>query len=161
MSCWTAAGYRPRRDPLTYSWAVLSVPAPLPWRLDQLGRRIAVILPVGTEIPPAGLGTYSFGLTVRDPYQASTAAVQHTIVRLNRAPIAVAGSPQRSHRLGSGFRLREDAVLDASGSSEPDGDPLGFRWELIDDGSGPPPPAHWTSRTGTTRSSVCSAPDNG
>ena len=124
-------------DPLTYSWAVLSGPERLPWQLDQLGRRVATILPAGTEIPATGLGTYSFGLTVRDPYASSTATVQHTLVRLNRAPVAVAVSPQRRHRLAAGLRLREDVVLDASGSSDPDGDPLSYRWELLDDGTGP------------------------
>ena len=92
-------------DSLTYSWAVLSGPAQLQWRLDQLGLRLATILPAGTEIPPTGLGTYSFGLTVRDAYEASTATVQHTLVRPNRAPTAIATSPQRRHYLGAGYRL--------------------------------------------------------
>ncbi|MGW1801549.1 hypothetical protein ACWCQN_37940 [Streptomyces sp. NPDC001984] len=119
----------PDGDSLTYTWSLQSFPpgAPqLPWR--PLVGTTPVALPAGTEIPDAALGTYTFRLTVTDSYGSATATVSHSILHVNTGPRADAGPPERSFRLLAGLRPKEDIVVDASASSDPDGDPLTFTW---------------------------------
>jgi len=103
-------------DSLSFSWSQVAGP-------------IAVTL-VGASSPTPTftadiLGGYSFSLLVQDPFGASgTDSVNVTV--LDRAPSAVA-----SHSAPAKW---VDIVLDATRSTDPDGDPLSFNWIQV---SGP------------------------
>jgi hypothetical protein len=125
-----SASFDPDGDNLTYVWARVSQPAggaALPWQPLPGPRPVA--LRVGTLIPDDALGTYAFRLTVNDTYAygAATATVLHSILRVNSGPVADAG-PDRRFRILAGRRLKDDVVVDASGSHDPDGDPLTYTW---------------------------------
>ncbi len=74
-------------------------------------------------------GRYTVELVVNDDSGAScSAASDSAMIRVNSPPLADAG-PDREAFLGGAH----DAILfDASGSSDPDSDPLSFIWDLGD-----------------------------
>jgi hypothetical protein len=123
----------PDGDPLlSYTWTMVSGPpgaAKLPWR-PLVGSQVDA-LPAGTAVPADALGVYTFRLTVTDAFGSSTADVIHSIVRVNAGPIADAGPPFQVFRLLTGRRAKEAVVVDASGSSDPDGDPLTYTWRQL------------------------------
>lgn len=110
-----SASEDPDGDPLTYSWVFTSRPvgsnaslsdpsSPNPWFVvDQPG-------------------TYVLQLTVSDGVLTSADTV--TITATNTPPVANAGPDQITHW----GRLVQ---LDGSGSYDPDGDALTYRWELV------------------------------
>ncbi|MFE5191639.1 hypothetical protein [Streptomyces sp. NPDC056628] len=127
-----SASKDPDGGQLTYSWALESFPpgaAKLPWQ--KLIGATPVALPAGTEVPDAALGPYVFRLTVTDAFGSASAAVTHSIVRVNSGPRADAGPPEQTFRLLNGMRPKRDIIVDASGSSDPDGDPLTYTWQTV------------------------------
>jgi hypothetical protein len=122
--------------PITYRWGIEGGRGGgpcienLPWQFAHFNSAIAVALRAGTQIPRACLGTYGFVLWIRDSGGRDSAdVVYHSLAELNHAPTASAGNP-RVWQLGSGYRLREDVVLDGTASRDPDGDPLSYGWQV-------------------------------
>lgn len=76
------------------------------------------------EYPTAG--NYEVQITITDQHGLASQPVTH-LLRVNRPPTVVSGG---SYIVIEGQSL----ILDASGSFDPDGDPLEFSWDLNSDG---------------------------
>ena len=100
------------------------LPLTFAWDLTGTGNYTdsALVNPVVTYPVP---GAFPVCLMVSDSYRRATGCTTVTVG--NRVPIASAGGPYLI-TLGSGF------ALDASGSFDPDGDPLSYAWDLNADG---------------------------
>ena len=105
----------PDGDLLNYSWSFFSAP---PGSTATLSNPGAVMPRFTVDLP----GSYELELVVSDA-GGSSAPDSVFIDTLNSAPVADAG-PNQTVRVG------ETAVLDGSGSSDVDGDPLTFSWSL-------------------------------
>jgi peptidoglycan/xylan/chitin deacetylase (PgdA/CDA1 family) len=108
-----SASSDPDGDPLTYQWTQTA--------------GTAVTLSSSTAVRPTftapPTGTVSFRLVVRDGLLNSSPSTVNITVSAapNRAPVANAG-PAQTVQAGQAVQL------DGSGSSDPDGDPLTYRW---------------------------------
>jgi len=107
----------PEGEVLTFAWDVSpDNPAPVPVQEDQ----------VRFSFVPTVAGTYWFVLTVSDGESTSADSVKITVIGSdNRPPLADAGPDQF---VAAGAII----LLDAFGSSDPDGDPIFYRWQTID-----------------------------
>jgi K319-like protein/HYR domain-containing protein len=120
--------YDPNGDQLTFSWTQLMSSGEEPVVLtDPSGATTTFQAPVVGGVLN-NEQTLTFRLSVSDGELSQADDVQVTVTRLNNRPVADAGDDQTvlSGRL---------AVLDGSASTDPDGDPLGYRWEQV---TGPP-----------------------
>ncbi|MGE0460393.1 MAG: Calx-beta domain-containing protein [Vicinamibacterales bacterium] len=102
-------------DPLTWAWSLVASP---PGSLAVLQDATAVAPSFVADLP----GTYVAQLIVNDG-SADSAPDTVTISTTNSAPVAHAG-PDQTVVAG------QVVVLDGSGSSDPDGDPLSYHWML-------------------------------
>jgi hypothetical protein len=117
-----AGSVDPDDDPLTFSWrqsagrtVVLS---------DPTSPQPTFTAPMLTLSDPAQI-TLSFELTVSDGQTTSAAdAVNITVINVNRAPTANAGADQTVDE-------NTTAMLNGTESSDPDMDPLTFRWRQV------------------------------
>ena len=105
----------PDGDTLGYSWAQTDGPS------VTLSSTTAQ---KPTFTAPAGSATLTFQLTVSDGELSDSDTV--TITTVDRAPVANAGPDQAAVDTNS------PVTLDATGSSDPDGDTLGYSWAQID-----------------------------
>ncbi|RMH52594.1 MAG: hypothetical protein D6685_16330, partial [Bacteroidetes bacterium] len=104
-------------DLLTYQWSLMQLPAGSAALLSDGG---ALMPDFVADLP----GTYRAELTVNDGLVDSAPATV-VIDTLNSAPVANAG-PDQTVKTG-------DLVqLDGSASSDVDGDPLNYRWSLVE-----------------------------
>ena len=108
-------------DPLTYQWTQTSGPA------VTLSGATTLTPSFTTPLPTAALQTLTFSLVANDGVADSAADTVDIFVPTNNAPAASAGVAQTV----TGGTL---VTLDASGSSDPDGDALTYAWTQI---SGP------------------------
>ena len=102
---------------LSFSWVFESRPA----------SSAAILLGAGTATPTFVAdrnGTYVVRLVVNDGF-VDSAADTVQVSTLNRAPVASAGSDRR-------VSIGSNVALNGKGSSDADGDPLTFAWELVD-----------------------------
>ena len=106
-------------DTLSYRWLILSAPV-------QSTATLSNSTVVDPQFTPDRPGNYQVQLLVNDGKIDSAPDTVNIIVGappVNQPPIANAGVDQ-SDDLGKSF------VLDGSGSSDPDADPLTYRWDI-------------------------------
>jgi len=106
----------PDGDALTFRWELRSRPA----------ASRAALTAAGTATPSFAVdvaGRYVAALVVRDS-RGAEATDTVTITTPNRPPSANAGPDVT-------VRVRDRAMLSGAGSSDPDGDPLTYRWRLL------------------------------
>lgn len=107
---------------LSYSWTQVSGPT----LTLAAGSSATDVMPVYEQ--PSQAATTVFSLTVTDPSGASSTDTVEVIWREpNVAPVADAGPPLTvsvSNRTGV-------FTIDGTDSSDPDGDPLTYRWEIV------------------------------
>jgi hypothetical protein len=111
-----AASSDPDGDALSFEWTVLQRPA---GSTAALGAAASV----RPTLTPDREGEYLLQLIVRDG-QLASAPDTVTISTRNSAPVASAG-PDRTIQIGLPVQL------DGSGSSDVDGDPLTYAWQLV------------------------------
>ncbi len=112
-----SASFDPDGDPVAFDWELFEAPDGSTAALDDATRpkpRFTADLP----------GEYHFGLIVNDG-QVHSDPDSVIVTAENTAPIADAG-PDLNVRVGSA------AIFDGSDSSDPNGDLIGFQWELIE-----------------------------
>jgi hypothetical protein len=106
-------------DPLTYTWRVIT--APMGSGGDTTLSDLEIANPVFT---PDKKGDYVLGLVVNDG-QINSAEDTMKIHVINNQPIAEAGPTQDVHY------YNRFVTLNGSGSSDPDSDPLTYKWRII------------------------------
>src|SRR6266700_4292631 len=121
----------PNNDTLTYKWEQISGPAVALTPPSGFSSN-----PVATFDAPAvsvqqGSIDLAFLLTVSDGDCSNQEQVNVKVVETNHKPFADAGQPQTVPEGGT-------AMLDGSGSYDPDHDSLTFQWEQVHDTSGTP-----------------------
>lgn len=122
-----SASYDPDEspNPLTYSWDLLSGPG-----VAVFGSPTQATTTF-TAVTP---GIYEVSLTVNDGQYADVDTLSITY-RLNEAPVADASLSENS-----GVAQRGPVQLIADASSDPNGDPLSFSWQVV----AAPPNSTWT-----------------
>ncbi|MBI3890073.1 MAG: hypothetical protein HY303_00930 [Candidatus Wallbacteria bacterium] len=106
----------PDGDPLTYAWTFLSGPS-TPSQLGNNNARLAVRATVA--------GVYTFELAVTDDHFAtSRATIDVTMRAVNQPPTADAGPDTTAP-------VNTLVVLNGGNSSDPENQPLGFRWRQL------------------------------
>ncbi len=108
----------PNRDALTYKWVMVSAPA---GSAADVSPKDAVRTTFTADVP----GLYVVGLSVSDGRLFSEmVAVTITASAANGPPTALAGLAQNVLKGAS-------VGLDGSGSSDPNGDALNYRWSVV------------------------------
>lgn len=108
----------PDGDPLTYYWSILSKPSKSEATLNDTSR-------VDPSFEPDLVGRYEIQLVVKDAeLESAPDSLLLTVVFDNDKPIAVAGEDQNTT---AGNLVN----LDGSASSDPDNQPLSYRWMII------------------------------
>lgn len=111
------------RDPLTYSWTLVSKP-------NGSGAQLSSLTDVRPIFVADLAGTYVFSLSVSDgQLRSDFAAVSVVATSVNGIPVALAGG---NHTVQVG----QTALLDASNSYDPNRDPLTFLWTVVSKPSG-------------------------
>ena len=102
-------------DTLTYNWSIISKPAGSVGSISNENN-------VTASFTPDVLGTYTLLLSVSDGWAIATALA--TIMPYNNVPSANAGLDQIIH-------IGNSVTLNASGSSDADGDTLTYNWSIL------------------------------
>lgn len=112
----------PDGDPLSFLWNFLSVPS----GSSITDADLSSVVGQSTSFVPDLAGQYSLRLSVSDGFTSANDVVVVTVSggSSNNAPTADAGVDQQ----GS---LGDTILLDGTGSSDPDGDPLLYAWSFV------------------------------
>ncbi|MBI3186024.1 MAG: PKD domain-containing protein [Myxococcales bacterium] len=113
-----SASFDPEGGALTYAWTFVSIPT----------GSTATLTGANTATPsftPDLLGTYTVRLVVTDPVGASSSPGTTTVDVRNGAPTAVIAGASPLTGL-----VNNMLALDASGSTDPDGDALSYSWSV-------------------------------
>lgn len=104
-------------DPLTYAWSVVEAP---------LGSTVGIANPTAAQTTATQdlPGRYAFQLTVDDGQATDDHDRGLEILHHDRPPVAHAG-PDQAATVG------HTVALDGTGSSDPDGDALAWRWRIL------------------------------
>lgn len=106
------------RDPLTYSWTMVSKP-------NGSGAQLSSSTVVRPFFVADVAGTYVFSLSVNDgQLRSDFSAVTVVATSVNAVPVALAGGRQT-------VQVGQSAVLDASSSYDANRDPLTFLWTVV------------------------------
>jgi sugar lactone lactonase YvrE len=120
------ASLDPDGSPLSYTWAIISKPA---------GSTLASLSFAGSSRPlfrPDVDGVYQFTLTVSDgQVNSAPANVSVTAASANSAPVANAGLDRQ-------VKTGTPLVMDGTGSSDADGNPLSYSWTVTSIPAGAP-----------------------
>ena len=111
-----SASFDPEDQELTFSWAVESAPAGSNAPLLNAGQQHAILVP---DVE----GTFYLRLVVSDGYKDSEPDIVQVVVD-NSAPLATAGDDRFSRTNCGGV------TLDATDSTDPDGDSMQYQWTL-------------------------------
>ncbi|MCB9760983.1 MAG: hypothetical protein H6739_14180 [Alphaproteobacteria bacterium] len=113
-----SASYDPDGDAITYKWAFYTLPSGSALTNNDFADRFAA----STTFDPDVEGDFVLKLVVDDGTEVTRAFTTVTVTApANGAPVADAG-PDQSSALG------QTVSLDGTGSTDPDGDPLSYRW---------------------------------
>ncbi|MGH1439054.1 MAG: PKD domain-containing protein [Cellvibrionaceae bacterium] len=113
----------PDGDALSYQWSVI---APAGINNSILSSTTSTSPSFDADIA----GTYTLQLVVSDGQLTSAPDTVSVVVNYpNRAPIAEAGNSQQ-------VSIGSTVVLNGSGSSDPDGDPITYQWSVVGSSSG-------------------------
>lgn len=104
-------------DALTFEWRIASRPAS---SASQLSDPSVVMPTFNVDVA----GTYTFELVVRDPSNAASPPSVVSVSTVNSPPVANAGVDQT---VAGGALVQ----LNGTGSTDVDGDPLSYLWELV------------------------------
>ncbi len=108
----------PDGDPLNYRWSIVSKPSQSEANLNDSTR-------VDPTLTPDVVGRYEIQLVVKDAeLESEPDSLTVTVVFDNDKPIAVAGEDQT-------VLVNTLVNLDGSASSDPDEQPLSYRWMII------------------------------
>ena len=114
--------YSPGGLPINYQWSILSKP---------VGSNATLTGP--TTATPSFVadlhGTYNIQLIVTDSLGTASSPATVTVTSNNVAPVANAGLSQST-------AVGQTVTLNGSGSNDPDGDPLTYKWSLTSVPSG-------------------------
>ena len=114
------ASYDADRDKLTYKWVIVSKPSGSAISLSDKSS------PRPTFTPDVK-GDYVIKLIVNDSTVDSAedfVTISATAGTVNAAPVADAGSDQSA-------KINQLVTLDGTGSSDPDGDPITYKWNVV------------------------------
>ena len=112
------SSFDPDADPLSYLWSIASQPVGAAVQLSDTGS-------AQPGFTATVIGIYRFDLSVHDGRVPSpTDQVQITVIDTpNRPPVADAGLSQT-------VASNSSVTLDGSASSDPDGQPISYNWQL-------------------------------
>jgi hypothetical protein len=124
-----SASYDADGDALTYSWSLLDVPLGSPITLSNPTSVQAIFVSLQPGFYAVQL-IVSDGTTTSDPSTVLITVGFGPPLPQNQPPVANAGPDQT-------IRLGQILQLDGNGSSDPNGDPLVYRWTLVSAPTGP------------------------
>ena len=108
----------PDGDALTYQWRVIERPDSSASTIDAVTLRI-------TTFTPDAAGTYRVKVTASDGVESCETIVEIVAERANEPPVCVAGEDLVAS-------VGDVVALDASATTDPDGDALVYQWRIID-----------------------------
>lgn len=118
----SASATDPERDPISYAWSVTSLPD---------GANVSLAAPSSATTSAMGLtvsGEYVFTVAVSDDLNTVMREVSLNVHADNQPPIPV----DVHNRLPVIVTLPDNSTQLRCGGLDPDGDPLSYRWTLID-----------------------------